>query len=144
DLHRGGGAGAGGEILGDGSLDARGLLGPAEVVEQQRNRQDGGGRVGLGLPGDVGRAAVHRLEHARVGAGGVDVAAGRQADAAAHRGGQVGDDVAEQVVGDDHVEAARVGHHEDGGRVDVLVGHGDLGELLAHLVHGALPQRAGE
>ena len=35
--------------------------------------------------------------------------------------GEVGDDVAEQVVGDDHVETARVGHHVDGGGVDVLV-----------------------
>src|SRR5690606_6287716 len=91
-----------------------------------------------------GRAAVHGLEHARVGAGGVDIAAGRQADTTADGGGQVGDDVAEQVVGDDHVEAARVVDHVDGGGVDVLVGDLDVGEFRAHLVDSALPQRSGE
>ena len=47
----------------------------------------------------------------------------------AHRGGQIGDDVAEQVVGDDHVEAARIGDDVDGGRVDVLIGDLDVGIL---------------
>ena len=37
-----------------------------EMIEQQSHRQDGGGRVGDALPGDVGRGAVHRLEHRRV------------------------------------------------------------------------------
>ena len=36
-------------------------------------------------------------------------------------GGEVGEDVAEEVVGDDHVEARRVGRQEDRGRVDVQV-----------------------
>src|SRR5690606_2250940 len=70
--------------------------------------------------------------------------AGGQADTAAHRGGEVGDDIAEQVVGDDHVEAGRVVDHMDGGGVDVLVGDLDVGELGAHRVHRALPQRPGE
>ena len=61
---------------------------------------------------------------------GVDVAAGGQPDAAAHRGGEVGDDVAEQVVGDDHVEPAGVGDQVDGRGVDVLVGDLDVRELL--------------
>ena len=52
-----------------------------------------------------------------------------QADAAGDRGGEVGDDVAEEVVGDDHVEAGRVGGHEDHRRVDVQVVDGDVGEL---------------
>ena len=78
-----------------------------------------------------------------VGAVGVDVAAGREADAAGDGRGDVGDDVAEQVVGDDDVEAPRVGDQEDRGRVDVLVGRLDLGELGADLVDGAAPQVAG-
>jgi hypothetical protein len=86
---------------------------------------------------------VHRLEHARVGARHVEVAAGGQADAAGHRGRHVGEDVAEQVVGDDHVVAAGVGEEEHRRRVDVLVGHGDLGELRRHLLDGARPQRPG-
>ncbi len=87
---------------------------------------------------------MHRLEHRRVGTGGVDVSAGRQSNATAYRGGQVGDDVAEQVVGDDHVEAAGIGDQMDGGGVDVLIGHLDAGILLTHLLHGPRPQRPGE
>src|SRR5690606_15111004 len=109
----------GGEIERDRRLDPARRLPLAEVVEQQRHRQHGGGRVGHVLARDVGRAAVHRLEHARVTAGDVEVAAGGEADAARHGGREVGDDVAEQVVGDDHVEAARVGDHVDGRGVDV-------------------------
>ena len=63
---------------------------------------------------------------------GVDVAA----DAASPMppvigGGEVGDDVAEEVVGDDHVEARRVGGQEDRRGVDVQVVDGDVGELRA-------------
>jgi hypothetical protein len=59
--------------------------------------------------------------------------AGRQADASGDGGGQVGEDVAEQVVGDDHVEAGGVGGQEDRGRVDVEVVDGDVGELPTDL-----------
>jgi hypothetical protein len=57
---------------------------------------------------------------------------------------EVGDDVAEQIVGDDDVEAAGVGDHVDGRRVDVLIGDFDVGEVLADLGDGPRPQRAGE
>ena len=79
----------------------------ADVREQQRHRHDRGGGIGDTLPRDVGRTAVHRLEHRRIRPRRIDVAAGRQPDAAADRRGQIGDDVAEQVVGDDDVEPAR-------------------------------------
>ncbi len=115
----------------------------AEVLEQHRHRQDRRGRVGDAAAGDVGRRAVHRLEHRRVGAADVEVAAGREPDAAGDRGGEVGEDVAEQVVGDDHVEALRLGDQEDGRGVDVQVVGGDVGELLADPGDGALPQAAG-
>ena len=67
---------------------------------------------------------------------GVDISAGGQADTAADRGSQVGDDVAEQVVGDDDVEAPGVGDQVDGRGVNVLVGHLDIRILLADLLHG--------
>ena len=73
----------------------------------------------------------------------VEVAAGGQPDAAGHRGGDVGDDVAEEVVGDDDVVAARVGDEEHRGGVDVLVGDRDLGELGRHLLDRPRPQPAG-
>src|SRR5690606_6655960 len=104
----GGAAGPAGQplddVVGDGLLDLGRLVGQAEVVEHHGDGQDGRGGVGLALPGDVGGAAVDRLEHARRGALGVDVAARGQADAAGDGGAEVGDDVAEEVVGDDHVE----------------------------------------
>ena len=58
-------------------------------------------------------------------------------------GREVGDDVAEQVVGDDHVEARRVGGHEDRGGVDVQVVDRHVGELGADLGHQPRPHRAG-
>ena len=119
-----------------------GPLHVAQVVQQQRHRQHRRRRVRDALAGDVRRAAVHRLEHARVAPAHVEVAAGRQADAAGDRGGEVGEDVAEQVVGDDHVEPAGVGHHVDRGRVDVLVGDRDVRVLQRHLLDQPRPQRA--
>src|SRR6478736_9445522 len=102
-------------------LDRGGGVGVPEVVEEQRRGQDRGGGVGLLLARDVGRRAVDRLEHGGRGPVGVDVAGRGQADAAGDGGGEVGDDVAEEVVGDDHVEARRVRGHEDRGGVDVQV-----------------------
>ena len=58
-------------------------------------------------------------------------------------GREVGEDVAEQVVGDDDVEAGRIGDQEDRGRVDVQVVDGDVGELGRHGVDGAGPEVAG-
>ena len=80
-----------------------------------------------------GRGAVH-----------VEVAGGGEADPAGDGRREVGDDVAEQVVGDDHVEAGRVGDHEDRGGVDVQVVVRDVGELLGHGLDRALPELAGE
>lgn len=87
---------------------------------------------------------MHGFEHRRIRARGIDVAARGKADTAAHRGREVGDDVAEQVVGDDHVEAARIGDHVDGRGIDVLIGDLDVGILLRNPVHGARPQAARE
>ena len=62
-----------------------------------------------------------RARTSRERAVGVDVARGREADATGDGAGQVGQDVAEEVVGDDDVEAGRVCDQEDRGRVDVQV-----------------------
>ncbi len=112
------------------------------VRKQQRDRHDRRGRIGDALSRDVGCAAVHGFEHRWIGPRRIDVAARRQSDAAAYRGGQVGDDVAEQVVGDDDVESPRVGDEVDGRGVDVLIGDLDIGVLGADLLHGAPPQCA--
>src|SRR6185312_2249460 len=97
------------QILGDGLLDPGGFRGQAQVLAEHGGGQDGRGRVGLALAGDVRRAAVDRLEHARRGPLRVDVAARGEPDPAGHRGPQVGEDVAEEVIGDDDVEAFGLG-----------------------------------
>ena len=118
-------------------------VGVPEVVEQQRRGQDRCRRVGLLLAGDVGSRAVHGLEHARGGAVRVDVARGSEADAAGDGGGEVGDDVAEQVVRDDHVEPRRVGGQEDHRRVHVDVVDRDVRELRRHGLDEPPPERSG-
>src|SRR5580692_4282053 len=66
----------------DGLLQPGRLLGQAEVLEHQRSAADGADGVGQSLPGDVGRGAVHGLEHAGETPFRVEVGAGRQAEAA--------------------------------------------------------------
>ena len=73
----------------------------------------------------------------------MDVAAGGHAQAALQSGGEVGDDVAEHVVGDDHIEGTRVAHHLHAECVDVHVLCRDLGILSADVFEDALPQASG-
>jgi len=116
----------------------------AKMGKQQRHRDDRGGRIGNALTGDIRCAAVHRLEHRGIGPGGIDISTGGQANSAAHRRGQVGNDIAEQVVGDNHVEATGVGDQEDGRRVDVLICHLDVRVFFADFLHNPRPQLPGE
>src|ERR1700759_4477881 len=131
------------QILGDGLLDPGGFGGQAQVLAEHGGGQDGCGRVGLALAGDVRRAAVDRLEHAGRGPLRVDVAARGEPDPAGHRGPQVGEDVAEEVIGDDDVETFGLGDEEHRRGVHVAVVHRALGELLGQRVHGPLPQVTG-
>ena len=83
-----------------------------------RGRQQHRGRVRLALPHDVRRGAVARLEHRmRV----ADVGRRRHAHAADETRGEIGQDVAEHVLGDQHVEIPRPAHQRGAGRVDVGV-----------------------
>ena len=90
----------------------------AEPGEQHRDRADQRRRIGLVLPGDVGRRAVLRLRHRVIGAG---IDRRREPEAAGNLGGFVGQDVAEHVGGDDHVERAGVAHQQRRHRVDDLL-----------------------
>src|ERR1700722_4854346 len=111
------------QVVGHGLLDAGRLGGQAQVVAQHGRGQDGRGRVGLLLAGNVRRAAVHRLEHARGTPLRVDVPARGEPDTPGHRRPQVGEDVTEEVVGHHHVEAVRLADEEHRGGVDVEVVH---------------------
>ena len=86
---------------------------------------------------------MHRLEHRRSAAGGVQVRRGGLADAAADRPAQVGEDVAEQVVGDDHVVAVGGVHEVDAGGVDVVVGGAEAGVLGGDLLERPVPEVTG-
>ena len=124
-------------------MDLLGRIIKAEMLEQHGGGEDGGGRVGLVLTGDVRSGTVNRLEHGRELVGGVDAAGGGVAHAAHHGAGLIGQNVAKEVVGENHIETARVGDQEDGGRIDVLVVVGDLRVFLADLVDDALPHITG-
>ena len=65
------------------------------------------------------RRAVHRLEHRRGTAFGIDVRGGSEPETALNRRAYIGQDVAEKVRGDDHIEALRCHHHPGAHRVDV-------------------------
>ena len=103
-----------------------------ELVEQQRDREDRAGGVGGAAAGDVGRRAVDRLEDARAAVG--ERGRGREPDAAADGGGEVGEDVAEEVLGHDHVvggrgarRAASPSSRRAGARASRRDARGDLG-----------------
>lgn len=64
-------------------------------------------------------------------------------DTADHGTCLVGDDVAEQVVSEDHVEAGRIRHHENGGRVDMQIVVGNFRIFLGDLIDDALPHVSG-
>jgi len=119
----------GGQIRGNRRLDLRRRLGEPEVVEHHRDGKDRRSRIGDSPTGDVRRGAVDGLEHGGVTAAGVDVSAGSQADAAGYGGPDVGEDVAEEVVRDDDIEATRLADEEHGSSIDVAVIDGDVGEV---------------
>ena len=107
-----------GDDVADGRLDALGGRLLAQVAEHQDARQDHRRRVRLVLARVLGRRAVDRLEHRRLGP---DVGAGRDAEAADEARAQVADDVAVQVRQHEHVVQVRL-----------------LDELHAHVVDDAV------
>ena len=70
----------------------------------------------------------------------MDVAGCRHAEPALEGRAQVGDDVAEQVVGDDHFELRGVEHHVHGERIDVIVRRLDPGIGGRDFLEDALPE----
>src|SRR5258708_5889099 len=89
-----------------GGLDGGGLLAQTEVLEHERDGEDGTHRVGDVLPRQRRRRPVYRLEHRRPPR--IEIAGGRESEAPLQCGAQVRDDIPEQVVGDDDVELRRI------------------------------------
>src|SRR5580693_939214 len=88
----------------DGGFDFRRFRGHPQMSEHHCRGQDCAEWIRHVLAGDRWGRAVDGFEHR--GFAGMDVAAGGHAQAALQGGGEVGDDVAEHVVGDDEVKLA--------------------------------------
>src|ERR1700677_900584 len=93
------------------------------------------------LPGDGWGGAMYRFEHRCLA--GVNISAGGQAQAALKPGGEVGDDIAEHVVGHDYVEWAWVAHHLHTERVYIHVLRFDLWMFAADFFEYSLPKTSG-
>src|ERR1019366_2834788 len=133
---------AGGEGVVDGLVDGLGDLGLAKSVHHHATGADGGERVDDVHYRVLRSAAAHGLEHRD--AFGIDVAAGGDAEAALNDGGKVGDDVAEEILGDDHVVVLGLLDEPHGAGVDVVIVLLDLGiEFVAEFLVHADPQIAG-
>jgi len=115
---------------------------PAEEFEHHAGGKDRAERVGDALSGDVGRGTVDGLEER--GLAGVNVGGRCEAEAAGELRGEVRDDVAEKVVGDDDVELAGIADKFHGEGVDVEVAGVDFGIFGAEGFEGALPEVASE
>src|SRR5262245_23731679 len=124
--------------VGDRRLDLATGRSFADVVEQQREREDGRQRRCLVGALVLRRAAVDALEHRYLA--GVDVARGGDAHAADQHGAEVGDDVAEQVGRHRDVEPLRCLDHPHARRVDVGVVGGDARILARDVGERARPQ----
>ena len=113
-----------------------------EELEHHRARPDLADRIGDALSRDVRRRAVHRLEQRRERPLGIDVRRRRDADRAANRGTEVGQDVAEQIRADDDVEDLRALHEVRGEDVDVVrVGASRPGTARAIALEALVPVR---
>ena len=90
--------------------------------------------IGLILPVPVYFGALPPIGSNMLTPSGVDVAAGGDAHAALDDAGEVGDDVAEHVRGDDHVVELGVLHDPHAAGVDVVVVGFDVGVFLGRLL----------
>jgi len=132
-----------GERAVDGRFYRRGLGVHAEPVPQHhRGREDHRERVGATAAGDVGGGAVHRLEKARPAL--AEGGRRQHADRAREHRGLVAEDVAEHVLGEDHVEVPWRRDQLHGRVVDQDVLEPHVRELLGvHPAHDLAPQPRG-
>src|SRR6266404_8944057 len=106
----------------------------AEHHSRSEDRPEGVRNI---LACDRWRGAVHRLEHGCLS--GMNVTAGGHTQAALQACGEVGDDVAEEVVGYDNIELARVADHLGTECINIEMLGCDLLILLAHPLEHTLP-----
>lgn len=114
------------------------------MLQQHLPRPDHTDGVRDALPGDIGRAAVHRLEQTGELPLRVDVPRRRDADRARAGGSQIRQDIPEQVAPHDDVEDLRALDEMRRQDVDVVLVDGDVGVALRHLPDAAVPVRHGD
>src|ERR1700694_2885937 len=112
-----------------------------QVCHQHRSAEDRTDRVGKSAAGDVWRRAVHRFEQAPLGLG-IDVSRRSDAHAADELRRQVGENVAKQVAGHDHVELGGIPDQLHRGRVHEERAGLDLRMFRGDRLPPLLPQRA--
>ena len=100
-------------------------------------------RIGDTLPGDVGRRSVDRLVQPQARPPARQRGGGKHPDRSGAHARLVGQDVAEQIAGDDHVELAGIAHQLHRGVVDVHVGQFDIVVIARHFVDDVAPQLRG-
>src|SRR5579875_126431 len=131
------------QILGDGGLNGLGGFPISQMLQEHRHGEDRRRRIGETPAGDIGRAAVHRLEHARGRPLRIDISAGRKPDAARNRRTEIGENIAEQIVSDNDVETSWVGHEINRRRVNVTIIDADAGKFGGYLADRPGPQISG-
>ena len=95
--------------------------------------------LAIALAGNVWRRAVHRFEDRGLLA---DIGAGRHAEAADQARHLVGQNIAEEIGGHDHIELPRVHHELHGAGIDDTIVHRDpafifLGDVAANFEENA-------
>src|ERR1700677_3271008 len=132
-----GGAVAGFEDFGDGGLDGGGVLFEGGgVAKDHCGGEDCAERVGFAGAGDVGGGAVDGFVEVDLAA---DGGRGQHAEGAGDDAGFVGEDVAEEVFGEDDVEVSWRVHDVHGHGVDELVFESDAGIVLGDFGDGGAP-----
>ena len=107
------------------------------VTQEHRRRCNRADRIGDVAAGEIGSGSVHRLVQ-------IDLSADRGGRQHAKRSGEcsrfVGEDVAEQDIGEDHVKSPRVGHEVHRARVDIHVLELDVRIIRCDARHDFAPQ----
>src|SRR5690348_13626358 len=126
-----------GESLRHGALEVAGCLGVPQLLEHQRAGEYRRHRIRDALACERRRRAMYRLEQS--GPTRVQVRARGESETADQTGTEVGQDIAIEVVGDDHLKPLGRAHHLHGERIDVPVFRFDPGELGGDPFEGLLP-----
>lgn len=125
----------------EGVFDFGGDFGLADVVEHHASAVEEAGGVGYAFACDIGSGSVDGFEHCDVFA---DIGGAAESDGACDLGGDIGDDIAVEVEGNDDIEAfGLVGEHSCADVDDIVVGS-DFGVFWCDFVEDFMEEAVGE